>query len=313
MGSFLDTPIVEKNSDVGEGNDLKWGVSAMQGWRVNMEDSHVHESDLGKAAPGYGFYGVFDGHGGDTCAKVVAEKFVSFITKQEGFTEAAAAKDIETLKNCLTKAHFQLDAEMWGMPGFNSMSDRSGCTSVTALVSDTHIIVANAGDSRSVLGTDKNVTPMSFDHKPYNKEEKARIEAAGGSVSMKRVNGDLAVSRAFGDFCYKQATNVEAAEQAVTCKPDFVVHERDNEKDEFLILACDGIWDVMSNEECSSYVREKMAEGYHNLSRICEALIDECLEKGSKDNMSALIVTLPAAHFGPEINPPPSNPKIPKH
>ena len=103
----------------------------MQGWRVNMEDSHVHESDLGKAAPGYGFYGVFDGHGGDTCAKVVAEKFVSFITKQEGFTEAAAAKDIETLKNCLTKAHFQLDAEMWGMPGFNSMSDRSGCTSVT--------------------------------------------------------------------------------------------------------------------------------------------------------------------------------------
>ena len=92
MGSFLDTPIVEKNSDVGEGNDLKWGVSAMQGWRVNMEDSHVHESDLGEAAPGYGFYGVFDGHGGDTCAKVVAEKFVSFITKQEGFTEAAAAK-----------------------------------------------------------------------------------------------------------------------------------------------------------------------------------------------------------------------------
>ena len=80
---------------------------------------------------------------------------------------------------------------------------------------------------------------MSFDHKPNNPGEQARIVAAGGSVQGKRVNGDLAVSRAFGDFCYKQA-KVVAAKQAVTVDPDFEVHERDNTKDEFLILACDG-------------------------------------------------------------------------
>jgi serine/threonine protein phosphatase PrpC len=124
----------------------------MQGWRVSMEDSHIHQDDLGTVAPGYGFYGVFDGHGGENCAKIVAERFVSFVTKQEGFATAAATKDIETLKKCLIQAHFELDAEMWAMPGFNSLNDRSGCTSVTALVSDTHIIVANSGDSRSVLG-----------------------------------------------------------------------------------------------------------------------------------------------------------------
>jgi serine/threonine protein phosphatase PrpC len=309
MGSFLDHPIVEKDSSVGEANGLQWGVSAMQGWRVSMEDSHIHQDDLGTVAPGYGFYGVFDGHGGENCAKIVAERFVSFVTKQEGFATAAATKDIETLKKCLIQAHFELDAEMWAMPGFNSLNDRSGCTSVTALVSDTHIIVANSGDSRSVLGTNKTFRPMSFDHKPNNPGEQARIVAAGGSVQGKRVNGDLAVSRAFGDFCYKQA-KVVAAKQAVTVDPDFEVHERDNTKDEFLILACDGIWDVMSNEECSSYVRGKMLEGYHDRSRICEALIDTCLEKGSKDNMSAMIVTFPAAAFGPKINPPPSNPVV---
>mgnify|MGYP006091663967 CR=1 FL=1 len=269
----------------------------MQGWRVNMEDSHIHEADLGSAAPGYGFYGVFDGHGGENCAQIVAERFVEFITKQDEFTAACAAKDIEALKRCMTKAHFELDAFMWAMPKFCSMNDRSGCTSVTALVSDTHIIVSNSGDSRSVLGTNKTFRPMSFDHKPNNQIEQDRIVAAGSSVSMRRVNGDLAVSRAFGDFCYKQAKNVSAAAQAVTVDPDYEVHER-TANDEFLILACDGIWDVMSNEECSAYVRSKMAEGFHDLDYICEALIDTCLEKGSKDNMSAVIVSLPAATFG---------------
>jgi serine/threonine protein phosphatase PrpC len=207
----------------------------------------------------------------------------------------------------MTKAHFDLDAEMWGMPGFNSMTDRSGCTSVTALVSDSHIIVSNSGDSRSVLGTNNSFRPMSFDHKPYNQKEQERIVAAGSSVSMRRVNGDLAVSRAFGDFCYKQAKNVTAAAQAVTVDPEYQEHER-SDSDEFLILACDGIWDVMSNEECSAYVRAKMKQGYHDLDKICEALIDTCLEKGSKDNMSTVIVSLPGAVFGPKITPPPSKP-----
>ena len=72
----------------------------MQGWRVNMEDTHIHESELGDVAPGYGFYAVFDGHGGDNCAKIVAERFVQHISKQEGFTKAAIAKDIEVLKTC---------------------------------------------------------------------------------------------------------------------------------------------------------------------------------------------------------------------
>ena len=155
------------------------------------------------------------------------------ITKQPGFSAAAKANDVEALKICLEAGTPRSDALMWKMPAFNSLSDRSGCTSVTALVSPTFIIVSNSGDSRSVLGLNGGAKAMSYDHKPYNKNEEERIRKAGGTVSMRRVNGDLAVSRAFGDFCYKQANHVGPEGQAVACNPDFEVHMRNDASDEF--------------------------------------------------------------------------------
>ena len=89
---------------------------------------------------------------------------------------------------------------------------------------------------------------LSNDHKPYLPVEKERIEKAGGQVKFNRVNGDLAVSRALGDFVYKRCESVEAKEQAVTAFPEIIVEERDKD-DEFIVLACDGIWDVMSSQE----------------------------------------------------------------
>ncbi len=94
---------------------------------------------------------------------------------------------------------------------------------------------------------------LSVDHKPYTPSEQARIEAAGGTVSMKRVNGDLAVSRALGDFVYKHSRELPAERQQVSPEPEFIVKERSAE-DQFLILACDGIWDVMSNEDVARNV-----------------------------------------------------------
>ncbi|CAM9345561.1 unnamed protein product, partial [Ectocarpus fasciculatus] len=79
----------------------------------------------------------------------------------------------------------------------------SGCTAVCTLITPKYIICANAGDSRSVLGTGGATKPLSYDHKPHLELERKRIENAGGGVQWKRVDGDLAVSRAFGDFQYK--------------------------------------------------------------------------------------------------------------
>lgn len=79
----------------------------------------------------------------------------------------------------------------------------SGTTASTVMITPTHIICANAGDSRSILVTEDRVVELSKDHKPSNDTELQRIRLAGGSVALGRVDGDLAVSRALGDFQYK--------------------------------------------------------------------------------------------------------------
>ena len=123
---------------------------------------------------------------------------------------------------------------------------RAGCTAVVALVLHKKIFVANLGDSRCVLIDKKGLAlPLSTDHKPQNELERHRIEAAGASVSEDRVNGNLAVSRALGDCEYKDRS-LQPEEQAVTALPEVTEYARDGQED-FLVLACDGIWDCMTN------------------------------------------------------------------
>jgi len=97
-----------------------------------------------------------------------------------------------------------------------------GCTATCIIITPTHIICANSGDSRVVLGRSSGnemCCPLSEDHKPDNPEEKARIEACGGFVEENRVNGSLALSRALGDFEYK-GSDVDFTQQMVTCDPE---------------------------------------------------------------------------------------------
>ncbi len=94
------------------------------------------------------------------------------------------------------------------------------------MVTPRHVIVANCGDSRSILVRGGTVEEMSYDHKPYNDGEHARIRNAGGSVTMRRVNGDLAVSRALGDFVYKHRRDLRPEEQQVSAEPEIKVVER---------------------------------------------------------------------------------------
>merc|ERR1712070_662730 len=148
----------------------------------------------------------------------------------------------------MRKASLKLDEEMRKLPAVRSGEDHSGTTAVYGLITPKHIIVGNIGDSRAVLASGKKAIAMSYAHKPTNPPEQARIEAAGGSVTLSRVNGDLAVSRALGDFSYKQCGHLGPCQQQVSPEPEFQVVERTS-KDELLVLACDGIWDVMDNEE----------------------------------------------------------------
>jgi serine/threonine protein phosphatase PrpC len=175
---------------------------------------------------------------------------------------------------------------------------------VAVFVTPTHFICANAGDSRSVY-CKGSVVALSEDHKPDNPDERARIERAGGHVAQgmmgmgpMRVDGDLAVSRCLGDFEYKQNKRLPPVEQKVSPLPECRICQRDPSKDELLILACDGIWDVMTNQECCDALRQLLLEGEKDMGNVAEECLMMCLDKESKDNMSAVVVAFPAAKYG---------------
>ncbi|KAF0682949.1 Aste57867_24962 [Aphanomyces stellatus] len=299
MGNFLSSPRTEKETLVGDGNGISYGVSSMQGWRSAMEDAHIAQT-LIPSFDGCSVFAVFDGHGGKFVAEQCALRLVDMLVKHHN-----GPVDPTSVGTALGRAFFALDDDLRQMDKVDTGEDQSGCTALAAFVTDTHVVVANSGDSRGVLATGGTVVePMSFDHKPNNPREKLRIEKAGGMVRNNRVNGDLAVSRALGDFYFKERSDLEPEAQQeehlcrkVSAEPDIKVEVRSHEN-EFLLLACDGVWDVMSNEEACQYVRWLMWQGETDLGLICEEILDQCLILGSRDNMSVVLVKFAGAKIG---------------
>lgn len=241
MGAYLDTPITEKHEQEGAGLGLDFGVSAMQGWRSGMEDAHI--AVLGVDNTRASLFGVLDGHGGALVAKEAAQRFEAKLVAADGWSAFAAGESELSdgaVQEMVRRVFLSLDDDLKALQAVKCGDDRSGTTAVVGLITPTHILVANCGDSRSVLGRSGGAAQaMSFDHKPDNEGERARIVAAGGSVSGKRVDGELAVSRALGDFQFKMNHAMKNTEQRVSAEPEFVCVERGG-SDEFLILACDG-------------------------------------------------------------------------
>lgn len=151
----------------------------------------------------------------------------------------------------------------------------SGCTAVVALMAGRELYVANAGDSRCVVCRAGKVVEMSFDHKPEDDIEFERIRKAGGRVTLDgRVNGGLNLSRAIGDHGYKMNKELSAEEQMISAQPDLKRHTLEPE-DEFMVLACDGIWNYMSNEEVVGFVKQRIDAGKLTLAQICEEVREE--------------------------------------
>ena len=132
------------------------------------------------------------------------------------------------------------------------------------------LYVANAGDSRCVLCRDGKAIELSFDHKPEDQPEMERIVKAGGKVTADgRVNGGLNLSRALGDHSYKRNKDLPPEEQMISALPDIKTITLDLEKDEFMVLACDGIWNFMSSQNVINFIRSRL-DRHENISKICE-------------------------------------------
>lgn len=284
MGAFLDKPKTQKVTKSASGNGLRYGLASMQGWRIEMEDAHTDITGLNQELQEWSFFGIFDGHAGTNASLYCAENLLECVLSNDDFKAALksgpSSPDLEQLKNGIKMGFFELDKTMRELPAWINGDDKSGTTAVTTMITPEQFIFANCGDSRAILcrsGNEK-VTFHTVDHKPANPDEKTRIEKAGGSVMIQRVNGCLAVSRALGDYEYKMDNNLDADKQLVTPEPEISVISRQDDVDEFIVIACDGIWDVMSNVEVAEYIRSRMLLS-DDLKLICSELLDTCLAK----------------------------------
>ncbi|KAL3633130.1 hypothetical protein CASFOL_026114 [Castilleja foliolosa] len=294
MGVYLSTPSTEKASEDGENDRLRYGLSSMQGWRATMEDACKEVSKF--------------------CAK--------FLHRQVMEHEAYVAGDLNT---SLKKAFLRImDQMMCGKTGQKELAllrgkdgqpsedtgqtDRwpeevqeilsgyhgpsAGTTACVAIIRNNQLLVANAGDSRCVMSRKGQAYDLSKDHKPDIAAEKRRILEAGGYVQYGRVNGSLNLARAIGDMEMKQNKSLPAEKQIVTADPDIVTIDRSDD-DEFLIIACDGIWDCMSSQQAVDFVKEQL-KTEKKLSMVCERTFDRCLAPSSGqegcDNMTMILV-----------------------
>ncbi|KAJ1284054.1 hypothetical protein BS78_03G174300 [Paspalum vaginatum] len=269
------------------------------------------------------FFGVYDGHGGAQVANYCRERLhvalVEQLSRIEGTISAANLGDVEFKKqweNAFVDCFARVDDEVGGKATNTSDAaavlvpepvapETVGSTAVVAVICSSHIIVANCGDSRAVLCRGKQPVPLSVDHKPNREDEYARIEAEGGKVIQwngYRVFGVLAMSRSIGDRYLKPW---------IIPVPEVTIVPRAKD-DECLILASDGLWDVMSNEEVCDVARKRILlwhkkNGTSSSSAprggdsedpaaqaAAECLSKLALQKGSKDNITVVVVDLKA-------------------
>ncbi|KAJ0963044.1 hypothetical protein J5N97_028166 [Dioscorea zingiberensis] len=266
---------------------------------VRAEVAHGMVSEIGKrrymedavaVVPGFiedlDFYAVYDGHGGDGVAKLCKERMHVLLS------ELVTAEEWDgdwsrTLITCFK----MIDKEVLAFKELKFV----GSTAVVVIVTAEEIIVANCGDSRAVLSSNGVAVPLSQDQKPERPDERARIEAAGGKVIYRdgdRILGLLDISRTIGDYYLKPF---------VIPEPEITIRTRTN-RDEFLIVATDGLWNSLSSKEACNLVRQCFTgvappnSAFLGSSRTAEEaaalLVEQTYLHGAEDNTSVVVVKL---------------------
>ncbi len=296
MGIYLSKPNTTKETHVGENEVLRFAVSAMQGWRMNMEDAHISLPNL---TDSIGLFAVFDGHGGAEVAKFCARYFPGELVKNPNFASGnykAALEETFLKMDALLMEDNNEDLLREFKNDADSPNSYAGCTANVLLLTRTEIYVANAGDSRTILySNDGNMTSLSFDHKPDNEIERTRINNAGGYVSNGRVNDNLNLSRAIGDLEYKKNPTLRPDQQIISAFPDVVCHPIEPQH-KFLLMGCDGVWEMLSGNDICLLIDSRMTgDPQVKLSTVVEELLDRLVAKDTGegvgcDNMSAILI-----------------------
>ncbi|MCL7035911.1 hypothetical protein MKW94_022532 [Papaver nudicaule] len=248
----------------------------------------------------YDFFAVYDGHGGSRVANLCRDQLHRILVNEIESCDCAGGDEIDW-ENVMVSCFLKMDDEVSGKGVGNEDIKSIGSTAVVGLISTDRIIVANCGDSRAVLSRGGTAVPLSKDHRPDRIDEMERVEAAGGRVinwNGYRVLGVLATSRSIGDHYLKPY---------VISVPEVTITQRTG-SDEFMILASDGLWDVMSNDMACNIARKclegKIAKKFvaspsssssdhtSNAALAAAVLAELAMAKGSKDNISVVVIEL---------------------
>jgi len=281
-----------------ENYQIIYGEYKIKGRRKEMEDFSRCVLNLGdqyRAIPGkvvdkeYGsFFGIFDGHSGHLCAEYISEHLPSYFEHNPNYPDDIKTAAIEAFSACDLK-YLKEEAA--------PQSNPDGCTACVVILWEDVIYVINSGDSRCILCNGGQCIEMSTDHRPGNPTEEERIKKCGGYVKNDRIRGRLAVARGFGAYPYKDKKTL--GPRYVTVEPEIKTFPITNDT-EFIIIASDGVWDKLTNDEAIELVRTKLGDLKTNetfingkekfVFDVCMDIVREADARQSSDNISCIII-----------------------
>ncbi|KAI9300798.1 phosphatase 2C-like domain-containing protein [Cunninghamella echinulata] len=261
---------MDNNNKSHTANGFVIGVSEDRNKRCRrtMEDAHTFITDYNNV-PRQGFFAIFDGHAGKATAEWCGQNFHTVLADCLNTTSTD-----ETVPEILNKAFLKADEQVNEKEG-----KFSGCTAIVAYVQvkddKRFLYTGNVGDARAVLCRQGRAHRLSYDHKGSDAQEAKRIMDLGGFMMNNRVNGVLAVTRSLGDSVMKEFV----VGNPYTTETELV------KGDDFIILACDGLWDVCDDQTAVDLIKD-----IKDPQEASKKLLDHALANFSTDNLSVMVV-----------------------
>lgn len=262
---------------------------SIKGARQSNEDKHTIIINLNKSEKekdinlnNVNLYGVYDGHGGKFVSNFLSENLPLFFTDK--------ATKYPLTKNFVNEVYDEIQNILYTK--YQEKCTDCGSTCLVCIHflenGEHHLNVLNTGDSRGVICRNNMGIPLTKDHKPNWPDEKRRINKLGGEIKFDGHDWrilDLSVSRAFGD---------KSCEKYISHRPELFKYKL-YDKDKFMILACDGLWDVISSQDAVNFILENcydidLDKRINENINVAKLLAEYALKSNSTDNVTVIVV-----------------------
>ncbi|KOH00343.1 type 2C protein phosphatase PTC1 [Saccharomyces eubayanus] len=281
---------MSNDSETLEGAETPYDISYRVGvaenknskFRRTMEDVHTYVKNFASRLD-WGYFAVFDGHAGIQASKWCGKHLHTIIEQNILADEARDVRDV--LNDSFLTIDKEINTKLLGNSGCTAavcvirweLPDAASKDSMDLTQHQRKLYTANVGDSRIVLFRNGNSIRLTYDHKASDSLEMQRVEQAGGLIMKSRVNGMLAVTRSLGDKFF---------DTLVVGSP-FTTSVEITSEDKFLILACDGLWDVIDDQDACELIKD-----INEPNEAAKVLVRYALENGTTDNVTVMVVFL---------------------